>query len=164
MRTLRTLAALLVAVAATACSGSAERDAAIRQAAQGYLDAVGNYRFADAAPYASQLTREQTLPTFGRIMQRADTAYTNANQPATITLGGISMVDRHTARIAYHKHTPITEQDDSLTVVREEGRWLAEVELGFVPYLDTPDSLAPRVPKGLTRDSLMRTVNIGRRN
>lgn len=153
MKHLHIVMAALLAVVACACTNTAERDAAIRQAAQGYLDAVGNYRFDQAMPYASQITREHTIPTFNRIMQRADTAYTNANQPAVITLGGINMVDRHTARIAYHKHTPITEQDDSLTVVREEGRWLAEVRLGFVPFLDEPDSVGPNIP--FDRDSLM---------
>lgn len=153
--------AALLAVAATACTSTAERDAAIRQAAQGYLDAVGNYRFDQALPYASQITREHTIPTFNRIMQLADTTYTNANQPAVITLGGIRMVDRHTAHIAYHKHTPITEQDDTLMVVREEGRWLAEVELGFVPFLNQPDSVAPRLP--IERDSLRKVINLGRK-
>ena len=36
----------------------------------------------------------------------------------------------------YHKSTPIVEQDDTLTMVFEEGQWLARVVVAIPPMLN----------------------------
>lgn len=132
-----------------ACSNP--QKAEIEQAAQGYLDAMGNYRIDDAAPYATRHTRENAIPTLNKIMARSDTAYINSNRPAVITIHKTRMLSDTSARVYYHKSTPIKEVDDSVTVLLEENRWLVDVRLAPIPFLDmTTDSLRPR-PEHFTR-------------
>lgn len=115
---------------------------AISAAAQGYLDAMGNYRPADARPYASKETCEITLSFFESLMQHTDPAVYADNMPATITLGEISVEDDTLARVAFHKSTPVMEQDDTLHLVCRRGRWQVH-EVIVIPKFLQPDS-APR--------------------
>ena len=143
-RTHLALAALALAVFA-ACSSAPRLDAAeeaeVRAAAQGYLDAMGNYRISDAAPFATQQTRDVTIPAMNYVLAHSDTAYVNSNRPAEITILSVRRVDDTTSRAFYHKHTPIKDVDDSVTLHLEEGHWLVDVRLGFLPAL--PSSTLP---------------------
>lgn len=125
------MAAMLTLAATACCHTSDERQ--IRQAAQGYLDATGNYLVDEAIPFATARTRELSIPAMNYIMQHADTAYINSNRPATITLTEVKMLSDTSARVLYHKHTPIKEVDDSVTVLKEDGQWLVDVMIGLVP-------------------------------
>ena len=95
-------------------------------------------------------------------MARSDTNYINSNRPAVITIHKTRMLSDTSARVYYHKSTPIKEIDDSATVLLEDGKWLVDVRLAPIPFLDaTADSLRPiRIPERLTRvdmpDSLRR--------
>lgn len=128
----------------TACGTKHE----IRVSAKGYLNAMGNYRVADAEPYATQNTRKNSLPMLSMLVSRCDTAYINSNTPAKITIKGVRMLSDTSAYAYYHKRTPITEQEDSLLMLREDGRWLAEVRLGPIPGIVFLDSASthPRIP------------------
>ena len=119
----------------TGCSNT-QHQQDIEKAAQGYLDAMGNYRIDDAAPYATLRTREKTIPTLNYLMAHSDTAYINSNRPATITLTGTTMLSDTSARVYYHKSTPLKESDDSILVVLEEGQWLVDVHIKPLPFLN----------------------------
>ena len=110
----------LLAVVLAGCSND---DKQIRTAAQGYLDAMGNYRPADARPYATEETCNVTLAFFEKMMQYTDPSVYANNIPATITLGDITIEEDTLATVAFHKHTPSKEQDGEIELVRREGRW-----------------------------------------
>lgn len=113
-------------------------DKAIRKTAQGYLDAMGNYEIEAAKPYATKETCEQTLRfVIEYIMPKTDTNYINSNRPATITLGDITHTSDTTATIAYHKKTPIKEENGTLDLVKRNDEWQAQVLIN-VPTILLP--------------------------
>lgn len=111
-------------ILSVACSNAETKQ--IEAAAQGYLDAMGNYQIEEASPYATRQTRENTIPTLKFIKDHADTAYMNSNKPAIITITKTKIISDTSARVYYHKSTPIKEVDDSVTVLLEEGKWLVD--------------------------------------
>lgn len=139
-------ALILASILFVACTSQETRN--INASAKGYLQAMGDYLLDEAIPYASHHTREQTIPTMKHIMANADTTYINANRPSVITITGTKKLTDSTARVFYHKHTPIKEVDDSVTLVLEEGRWLVDVRLAPLPF-----------GIGASRDSLRRITN-----
>lgn len=120
-----------------ACSSDEEK---IKESAQGYLDALGNYRPAEARPYASVETCEKTLAFYEALMNYTDSSVFKNNIPATITLGEISYSNDTSATVAFHKSTPITEQDGTLHMVKRGRKWLAHEVIGFPTV---PNSVAP---------------------
>lgn len=105
----------------------------IQKVAQGYLDAMGNYKPAEARPYSTQRTCDVTLNFFENVMAQTDSSVYADNMPATITLGEITIQDS-LAEVAYHKSTPSTEQDGTLHCVKRDGKWLVD-EVIFVPAM-----------------------------
>jgi len=121
--------ALTFTIALLFCScGNLEREA-MEQAAYGYLDAAGNYRFADARQYASPRTCEVTLAFFDQLMARVDTHYVASNTPAKITIKSVHQTSDTTAYALFHKKTPIKTQDDTLQLIKIGGKWLADVPI-----------------------------------
>ena len=114
--------ALFASCILLACASCHNDDKQIRDAAQGYLDAMGNYRPADARPYASKETCDSTLDFFEQVMKTTDPSSYSNNMPAKITLGEIAVEDS-LAEIEYHKSTPTNEQDGTLHLVKREGQW-----------------------------------------
>ena len=94
----------------------------IRRAAQGYLDAMGNYRPHEARAYSTDETCNVTLDFFEYMLQYTDSSVYADNIPATITLGEITVEDT-LAIVAFHKHTPSTEQDGQVHLVCRDGVW-----------------------------------------
>ncbi len=135
----KTVLLIAVALLAVACT---DRHSEIKDAARGYLEAMGNYRIAEAAPFATSHTREHTIPVLLALLERSDTAYINQNTPADITIHGVRMLSDTSAYVYYHKHTPITEQEDSLLMLLEDSLWLADVHLGLIPAFVFADSAA----------------------
>lgn len=127
------LAALLLL--ATACGSD---KAEIEQTAYGYLDAMGNYRFEEAIPYASQRTIETTIDFFSGMLPHTDTAYIASNTPAKITIKGVHQTSDTTAYALFHKSTPITQQDDTLRLVKEQGLWKANVVIQVPANIPIP--------------------------
>ncbi|MDO4216789.1 MAG: hypothetical protein Q4D03_01285 [Bacteroidales bacterium] len=116
-------------------------DKAIRKTAQGYLDAMGNYQIEAAEPYATEETRNQTLRFVKEnILPKTDTNYINSNRPASITLGEITYTTDTTATIAFHKSTPIKEDDGTLDLVKRNNQWQAQV------IINVPSILRPVEP------------------
>lgn len=148
MRHTKTLWLAALLVLAAACQDNGDRD--IERAAKGYLDAMGNYRIEEAAPYATQHTREQTLPVMQQLARRSNQDYIKANTPADITIKRVRRIDDTTARAYYHKHTPIEEQDDSVTLLLEEGQWLVDLHLNPMPFF-----LSDSLPSAVKGDSIL---------
>lgn len=111
----------------------------IEQAAYGYLNAMGNYRFDEARPYATRQTCETTIDFFNSIMPHTDTAYIVSNTPAEITIKSVHKTSDTTAYALFHKSTPITQQDDTLQLVKSDGQWLANVVI-VVPQIFNVDT------------------------
>jgi len=105
----------------------------IQTVAQGYLDAMGNYKPAEARPFSTQQTCDITLSFFEDVVEQTDPSVYADNMPATIELGEITIQDT-VAEVAYHKHTPSTEQDGTLHCVKRDGKWLVN-EVIAVPGL-----------------------------
>ena len=137
------LAAAAIALLAYACTMDPD-EKEIRANAEGYLQAVGDYHFDDALPYSSRHTREKTIPVFKELLECSDTAYVNSNRPSEFTFNEVRRTSDTTAVIYYHKHTPIKDVDDSLTLLYEDGHWLADVHLGVIPFLNsTKENVEP---------------------
>lgn len=113
-----------------ACGGGEKQ---LREYAQGYLDAMGNYRPAEARPYASQQTCEKTLAFYETLMAFTDSSVFLNNIPAQITLGEITYSDDTCATVAFHKSTPSRQQDGTLHMVKRDRRWVVHEVLNLPP-------------------------------
>lgn len=116
----------------TACDNERSE---IKHAAKGYLDGVANYDFDAAEPYATTKTVEETFSFFRQMMTMTDTNYINSNTPATIKIGKVKQYSDSTATVFYHKHTPIKDVNDSVTLVKEDGKWLVETLIEVPPMI-----------------------------
>lgn len=149
MRKAHSFALLLCALLLLLAACGDERGQ-IQAAAQGYLDAMGNYRPADARPYATKETCEVTLTFFETMMQYTDSSVYANNIPATITLGEIAIEEDTLATVAFHKHTPTVEQDGTVHLVRRNGDWRVHevikipnmLNSAMKPRTFTPEELA----------------------
>lgn len=159
MRKASLLSIILLALITGSCANK-YNETVIRANAHGYLQAVGDYHFDEAIPYCSRHTREQTIPTFKRLMEHADTNYINSNRPSVFTYYNVRRVNDTSACVYYHKHTPIKEVDDSLTLIFEDGHWLADVRLAPIPFFgngektnerDTSLASLPKITKDTKR-------------
>lgn len=81
--------------------------------------------------------RQPHYTTKNNIMPHMDSSYIEKNTPATIKIKGIRMVNDTTARVAYHKDTPITHQNDSITLVKRNGKWQANVVIKVPKIIGT---------------------------
>lgn len=130
---------LVISVMVLASCGSNPRKE-IEKTAYDYLYAMGNYRLDDARPYASTPTCERTLDFFQNyIMPKTDTNYIVSNTPATIDILGVELLSDTTAVVSYSKTTPLQVQSGKLDMVKENGRWCAEVIIALPPIM-TMDS------------------------
>ena len=118
--------------------------------ARGYLEAMGNYRIDEAIPYSTQFTRKNTLPIAKKLTEKTNPAFIQSNTPADITIKGSKRLTDTSAMVYYHKHTPITEQDDSLTLLLEDGQWLVDVRIRRMPI-----PLNDSMPQALKGDSIL---------
>ena len=135
---------LLAAVLLAGC-GNEEKE--IRAAAQGYLDAMGNYRPTEARAYATEETCDVTLAYFEMLMQYTDSSVYANNMPATITLGDIVMEEDSLATVAFHKHTPIKEQDGTVEVLRRNGEWRVHQVIEIPPMMRVGGTEPRTLPK-----------------
>lgn len=143
------LALFSICLILSACSND-ERQ--IRNAAQGYLEATGNYNIEDAYPFATKKTRETTLPYITEtLMNMVDSNYIKSNVPATIALDSLLILD-DTAWVVYTKTTPLRSLRNNICLIKEEGKWLVDVPL-FIP------TTFKMTPEGLTSDTSLHDLN-----
>ena len=134
MKLHRTLILAGAAVLLTACANDEEQ---IRQCAQGYLDAMGNYRPTEARQYATQQTCDVTLAFFEKVMEVTDPSVYANNIPAEITIGDITIADDTTATANFHKSTPTVQQDGSIDLVKRDRKWQVHQVLDVPTLPDT---------------------------
>lgn len=134
---------IILLSAALLFSACANDEAQIRQCAQGYLEAMGNYRPTEARQYATQQTCDVTLSFFEKVMEFTDSSVYANNIPAEITLGDIVITDDTTAIVNFHKSTPSTQQDGTVHLAKRDGTWLVNEVLN-VPQLPSKDQ-GPRI-------------------
>ncbi len=120
------------------CGNNPQKE--IEKTAYDYLYAMGNYRLDDARPYASTPTCERTLDVLQKyILPKTDTNYIISNTPATIDILAVEVLSDTTAEVRYSKTTPLQVQSGKLDMVKEDGRWCAEVIINLPPIM-TMDS------------------------
>ena len=119
----------------TACTNDEEQ---IAHSAQGYLEAMGNYRPTEARQYATQQTCDVTLAFFEKVMEFTDSSVYANNIPAEITLGKITIANDTMATVNFHKSTPSTQQDGTIHLSKRDGTWLVNEVLN-VPQLPSKD-------------------------
>lgn len=129
---------IIAALCLTLCAACANDAEKIAQSAQGYLNAMGNYRPSEARPFATEETCNTTLEFYEHILKNTNPQVYANNMPAEITLGEISINDT-LATVAFHKSTPSTQQDGSLNLVKRKGKWLAH-EIIKVPAALNPNT------------------------
>lgn len=141
-----------VALLLTLCGCNGGERKQIEQTAFAYLDAMGNYRIEEAKPYSSPRTIETAIALCERIMPSVDTSYIKSNTPAQITIKSVHIETDTTAYVLFHKSTPITQQDDTLRLVKIEGKWLANVVINLPNSLS--DDTIPARERRLTQEQL----------
>ncbi|MCQ2291626.1 MAG: hypothetical protein MJZ39_00500 [Bacteroidales bacterium] len=115
----------------------------IQKAAMGYLDAMGNYRIAEAEQFASKETIETTLTIIQKnIMPNMDSSYIKRNTPATIEILEVNIQTDTTAVVNYKKTTPIKVQEGSLNLVKRDEKWQAVVAMNAPSSLLIPTDSA----------------------
>ncbi len=144
---------LLGVVVCTLCMAStcrtqqkkSKEEQALRIDAQGYLDAMANYRFDDAIPYASQETCESTIPLFHAILASTDSSFLKDYTPATIQIDSVHLYDS-TATVFFTKSMPLGTRRQELDMICRAGTWQAHV------ITQTPEALKHHKP--LTNNAL----------
>lgn len=135
---------LVVTLVAASCGRTDEEQ--IRQTAQGYLDATGNYRIDEAMPFAVPEMQQDIFPFMKAMMSRVDTNYIISNTPATIEITGVNINDDDTsATIGYVKTTPLKKETDNLYLVKRHGKWLVKVVANVPPVIQQYSSGADTI-------------------
>lgn len=116
----------VITIAGLLLSGCSSQEKKIEKAAEGYLDAIANYRFDDADKYASTQTKQKTLSFYKYLLPHVDTAYIKRATPATITIKGVAMTSDTTAYALFHKESPINIQDDTIRLIKEKQNWVVK--------------------------------------
>lgn len=137
-------------IALTSCNNDEKQ---IRKAAQGYLEATGNYLIEDAYPYATKITRKTTLPYLtDYLLPITDSNYIKANTPATIVIDSIFIAE-DSAWVLYTKTTPLRAVQNQVCLIKEEGKWLVDLPLMIPNNLplkrpnSTPDTTVHELKK-----------------
>lgn len=148
--------AILTALMLLAAACGNNENTAIESAAKGYAQALADYRVDDAVPYASHRTSEVTLNFYRMVVGKLDPADIAANTPADITILNIKQLTDTTAYAVYHKSSPLTNINDTLRMIKEEGRWVVNQVIIIPSILDTTNHpqrrrIAPRKAKKLKR-------------
>jgi hypothetical protein len=73
------------------------------------------------------------------ILPKTDTNYIISNTPATIDILAVELLSDTSAEVRYSKTTPLQVQSGKLDMVKENGRWCAEVIIALPPIM-TMDS------------------------
>ncbi len=131
----------------------------IADAAYGYLDAVANFRFDDAIPYASPQTQANTIPFFINMLNFVHPDSIAAKLPAEVTLYNVIPVNDTSARVVYRKADKRVDHTDTLDMVLVDGKWTAEVLIAVPPIISAilDSSINKSIPRTeQERDSMKR--------
>lgn len=151
--------AIILAIASMVLAASCQSDRKqIKESAQGYLDAMANYKPTEARPYATEETCNSYIEFAEWIVTNSDPKVYANNIPAEVTLGKMRIEDS-CAAVAFHKSTPTTQQDDSIYLVKKDGKWLVEV------IVEVPDILRGKAqPRTFTKEQIAEMRKNGKKN
>ena len=109
------------AILLSACNSDEQK---IKDAAQGYLDAMANYRIEEAEPYATEETRNITLQFVKQaIMPNLAPNVIPDNTPATIKINSVEITTDSTATVAYTKTTPNETLNETIGMLKRNDEW-----------------------------------------
>lgn len=128
----KVFAIALITIFINACVGE-ERD--IRRNAQKYLDATGEYNIDEACRYCTAETQSGLIAIEQTLIPKLDSTYIEQNTPAHIKITSTKIVNDTTAKVNYHKKTPIDEFDGTLTMKKRNGIWQAHMPANIPPIL-----------------------------
>lgn len=111
------------------------KESGVRQVAQKYLDATGAYDIPEACNYCTQETADGLRMIDSTLLRMVDSSYIAQNMPAKIKITGIDIDSDTTAKVSYHKKTPLSEFDDTIEMRLRDGRWLAHKPVKVPPML-----------------------------
>lgn len=146
---------LLLSALATLLTTACVNEKAISTTAQGYLDAMANFKPNEAIPYASQATVDGYIKYVNTVlMPQLDTNKVlqqaiSVDIPATITIDNIDVTSDTTATVAYTKQTPSRTAHESIALIKEDGKWKVEVLLAAPTMLTPQQSLSNKTIKEL---------------
>ena len=114
----------------------------IRKNAYNYSFSMANYNVDQAAPYATNETKNTTLVMAKRLIKSVGEEYIASDKPAQIEIMEISKLSDTTAYVVYRKTTPIKDFTDTLQMRKREGVWLAHATIPIVQkqQSENPDS------------------------
>lgn len=105
---------------------SCHRDAALRESAMSYVQAIAEYRIDDAKQYATDETVQNTLRVVEfYIMPILDSTYIEQNTPAKIHIDSIQHQSDTVAMVYYTKKTPIQKAHAQIEMRLQNGQWKA---------------------------------------
>ena len=122
-RTLPLIVALLLIL--TACNSEQHR---IERAAKCYIVATSEYNLDEACLHCTSETAKGLMTIKEHILPKLDTSYIRQNSKADIYIEDIVLIDDTTANVFFHKQTPEIAFSDTLTMVKRNGQWLAQVQ------------------------------------
>lgn len=123
---MRRVGLLLAAVVCLAACAREER--VVEQVAYDYSIAMANYRIDDAVPYVTEETNA-TLDLLCDLLQEVPAEYIERDTPAEIEITKVNFTSDTTARAHYHKTTPNKNFNDSVPLLKRNGRWLIHIPL-----------------------------------
>ena len=132
-----TMKTKVIAIALTALllNACVREEREVRKVAQNYLDATGEYNINEACHYCTSETQSGLIAIEQILMPRLDSTYIEQNTPAHIKITSTKIVNDTTAKVDYHKKTPIDEFDGTLTMKKRNGIWQAHMPANIPPIL-----------------------------
>lgn len=130
----KTLIAFIIVCIAAACSTEKKQ---INDAARHYLQATADYDVSTAINYCTPETGNALRTIERTLLSIADSNYIKENTPAEITLKKTILTTDTTAKVAYHKKTPIQQFSDTLNLVKRDGRWMAQINIAIPVSIPT---------------------------
>ncbi|MBQ9639772.1 MAG: hypothetical protein IJV22_09500 [Bacteroidales bacterium] len=124
----------------------------VAEIAELYLTAMGNYKFDDAKPFATQETCEQTIDFYAQtLLPNTDSNFIAQCTPATVRIDAVSNRDT-SADISFTKFSPCDTVHGHLSMRKRNGQWRAHV------VIRVPDMMRVVEPDSLLQQEMSSTT------
>lgn len=108
----------------------------ITQTAQGYLDAMANYRIKDAEPFATDETRNITLHSIEKfIIPNLDPSVIANATPATVKIDSIQKPCDTNATVYFTKTMPSAVESGTINLVKRNKKWQVDLVIELPSFL-----------------------------
>ncbi|MBQ0015660.1 MAG: hypothetical protein KBT04_01585 [Bacteroidales bacterium] len=112
------------------------REAAVRRVAQGYLDAVSNYKISEAKPYVTPEMCEHTLYMDSILVSLMTDSAISAAIPAKVVIEKVVFDNDTVATVHFHKTSPNSDDHATLPMLCRDGKWWVHQIVNFPPILE----------------------------